>query len=322
MIQTDEDQVTLADAYKDILEQIRMFLVGNQLVLDLLIVALLSRGHILIEGTPGTAKTTIVKTIAQLSGCKFKRVQCAVDIQPADILGVRIFDQEMKQFDLRKGPIFTNFLLIDELNRLTPKTQSAFIEAMSERQVTIDGETNALNEPFFAVATQNPCEYEGTFPLIEAEKDRFMFSIPVRYLDADEELELIHRESTGSLDWDKYVEQIHPILNPATVQRLQNSVMHVGMEEPVLMYIRDIVMATRSHGDVQTGASSRASIYLIRGSRAYAALQGREYVIPDDVKKIAPFVLQHRIVLDRVAEISGITPGSVIEQILSSVEVL
>ncbi len=297
------------------------FIVGNQDLLELIFIALLSGGHILIEGVPGTAKTTLVKLVARLLGCGFGRVQCAVDTQPADIIGVRIFNSSTNAFEMRKGPIFTNVLLIDEMNRLTPKTQSAFIEAMSERQVTVDGITMPLPAPFFVVATQNPFEFEGTFPLIESQKDRFMFSHAVRHPNPEDELEVITREHTGRLDWNWYSVTLDPLTEGDRIISASGLLRNVRMEESVLRYIRDIVVATRSHQDIQLGASSRASIALVRAAKVSAVLQGRDYVIPDDVKRMALPALQHRILLSREAEIAGFAPPQVLTELLTLVEV-
>ncbi|TLM97728.1 AAA family ATPase, partial [bacterium] len=250
----------LSSIYDRIQAKLGEFVVGNQALVELIFIALMSRGHILVEGVPGTAKTTLVKAIAHLSGCQFARIQCAVDTQPADIIGVRIYNQERREFELKKGPIFSNILLIDEINRITPKSQSAFIEAMSERQVTIDGITSTLPEPFFVLATQNPYEYEGTFPLIEAQKDRFMLSHVLSHLDSDDELEIIKREHTGQLEWEAYTERLTPLLSGNDITRITMGFSPIRMEEPILRYIRDLVLASRTHSDVQLGVSARASI--------------------------------------------------------------
>jgi MoxR-like ATPase len=312
----------ISKSYTRIAEQVGKFVVGNTPLIEMIFVSMLSEGHILLEGVPGTAKTVIAKTVAALSGCDFKRIQCAVDMQPADIVGVRMYDTEQKDFVLKKGPIFSNFILVDEINRVSPRTQSAFIEAMSERQTTIDGITHPFSDPFFVIATQNPYEFEGTFPLIEAQKDRFMFSTKLRYLDADEELEIIRRESTGYLDWDAYRSAIAPVLTPPMIRRFIGTVRSVRAEEPILRYIRDIVLETRKHDDIWLGASPRASIAFVRGSKALAALSGREYVIPDDVKRIARLALPHRLILRRESDLGGVTTGEVTEDILAAVEVL
>jgi len=316
-----QDLSLLSGYYREIRDRMGDFIVGNEPLIELCMIGLLSGGHLLMEGTPGTGKTSMVKTLARLTGCEFARFQCAVDSQPADILGIRIYDQAKKDFTLRKGPIFTNFLLIDEINRLAPKTQSAFIEAMSERQATLDGITTSIRSPFIVLATQNPFEFEGTFPLIEAQKDRFMFSMTLSHLDSDGELEIIRREHSGRLDWDSYFTRLRPVMNSDVIQRLLSSVTRLHIEEPLLAYIRDLVMATRSHGDVHIGASSRASIALVRGSKALAALRERSYVIPDDIKELAPRVFMHRIILTREAEISDITSSQVIDEVLERVEV-
>jgi MoxR-like ATPase len=309
---------TLTGIIREIRGRMGDLIVGNEDLIELGVIALLSGGHILIEGLPGTAKTTVVKTLALLSESSFSRFQCAVDSQPADIIGVRIFDQVSREFILKKGPVFTNFLLIDEINRLSPKTQGAFIEAMSEHQATIDGETHPLPSPFIVFATQNPFEFEGTFPLIEAEKDRFMFSIVLGHMDGDGELEVIRREQNGTLNWDDYREQLRPVISNAVISHYSWLLKNVHMEEALMTYIRDIVLATRHHGDIRLGASSRASIAFVRGSKVRAALDGRSYVVPDDVKWLADKVLSHRVVLEKEAQISGITAEQVIRGILET----
>jgi len=303
-------------------EKLNEFIVGNQEIIDLILIALLNEGHILIEGVPGTAKTTIAKSIALISGCSFNRVQGAIDIQPADMLGVRIFDTNTKEFVLRKGPVFTNILLVDEINRINPKSQSAFIEAMSERQVTLDGITLPMQSPFFVVATQNPHEFEGTFPLVEVQRDRFMFSIRSDYMNADDELSIIKRAHAGQLHWDSFSRTITPILTPHILRHYIQVVRQVTIEEPVLQYIRDLVVATRTHPDIELGVSSRASLALVGGGKTMAALNNRTYVIPDDIKQISRAALSHRIILSRDAEIEGLTRGQVMDEIVTKVEVL
>jgi MoxR-like ATPase len=311
----------LSQTYLAINRKLAEFVVGNEQLIDLIMVAMLAEGHILIEGVPGTAKTTIAKSMAVIAGCSFNRIQGAIDLQPADMIGVRIFDQAKREFVLNKGPVFTNILLADEINRVNPKSQSAFIEAMSERQATIDGTTLPLPSPFFVIATQNPFEFEGTFPLIEAQRDRFMFNIGSAYMNEADELDIIRRVSTGHLDWDQYAATLKPLLSPDLIRHHVSVVSQVNVEEPVLQYIRNLVIATRTHPDVQLGASTRASIALVRGGKGVAALQNRTYVIPDDVKQIAKAVLTHRLILTREAEVEGLNPGSVLDDILAKVEV-
>lgn len=311
----------LARLHTAVASALSPFIVGNQDLIELILIALLAEGHILIEGLPGTAKTTIAKAIARVTGCGFARIQGAVDLQPADMIGVRIYDQQSCEFNLRKGPIFTNILLADEMNRVHPKAQSAFIEAMSERQATIDGITLPLPRPFIVIATQNSFELEGTFPLIEAQRDRFMFSIRISPLNPDEELTVIKRASDGTLTWNRFAETLRPVTSPKDLQTSIDQVSQVRMEDPVHRYIRDIIIATRNHPDIGLGASSRASIAFVKGAKGAAALAGRTYVIPDDVKKIASSVLIHRLYLTREAEIEGVRPGDILMDILSRIEV-
>jgi len=312
---------TIATAYEAIRLTTQQMVVGNLSLIEEIFISMISGGHLLIEGVPGTAKTTICKIFARLIDYDFKRVQGAVDLQPADIIGVRIYDRNKSEFILQKGPIFTNFLMVDEMNRLTPKTQSALLEAMSERQTTIDGTTYPLPDPYFAIATQNPHEAEGTFPLIESQCDRFMFSTVLAHLDAASELEILRRERAGELDWKIYRDRIAPLLSPADVAAMAATVREVRVDEAALAYMRDIVLATRSHGDIRLGASSRASIALLRGSMARAAMNNRAYVIPDDTRALAPAVLRHRILLTREAAITGVTADAVITEILETVGV-
>ena len=312
---------TIANTYEDIRLIAQQVVVGNRTLIEEIFISMISGGHLLIEGVPGTAKTTICKIIARLIDYDFKRIQGAVDLQPADIIGVRIYDRSRNEFILQKGPIFTNFLMVDEINRLTPKTQGALLEAMSERQATIDGTTYPLGDPYFVIATQNPHEAEGTFPLIEAQCDRFMFSTVLEHLDPESELEVLRRERAGELDWKVYQNRITPVLSPAEVKVMAAAVREVRVDETILGYIRDIVLATRSHGDIRLGASSRASIALLRGSMARAALNNRDYVIPDDVRALALPALRHRLLLSREAAITGVTPEAVITEIVESVGV-
>ncbi|PKL58791.1 MAG: ATPase, partial [Methanomicrobiales archaeon HGW-Methanomicrobiales-4] len=231
---------SLAGLYLTITQKLQEYIVGNQDIIRLILIALLSEGHILIEGVPGTAKTTIAKSIALITDCDFRRVQGSVDIQPSDIIGIRIYDLSSREFTLRPGPIFSNILLADELNRMNPKTQGAFIESMSERQVTIDGITMPLQDPFIVLATQNPYEMDGTFPLIEVQRDRFTFSINTSHLDPEEELTIIRRASGGQLDWKEFVGSIFPIIDKETLKKSIHSLSAIHIEDPVHRYIRDI----------------------------------------------------------------------------------
>lgn len=312
---------TIANAYEEIRLIAHQVVVANQSLIEEIFISMVSGGHLLIEGVPGTAKTTVCKIIAQLMDYEFRRVQGAVDLQPADIIGVRIYDRNRSDFVLQKGPIFTNFLMVDEMNRLTPKTQSALLEALSERQATIDGTSYPLSDAYFVIATQNPYDSEGTFPLIEAQRDRFMFSTVLSHLDREGELEILRRERAGELDWKIYRGRVAPVLGPDGIKAMAATIREIQVDEAVLTYIRDLVFATRSHSDVRLGASSRASIALLGGSRVRAALEGRTYVIPDDARALAVPALRHRILLAREAVVTGITPDMVVSEIIESVRV-
>jgi MoxR-like ATPase len=324
MITTDPETVRLNEIsrfHDAIIEKLGTYIVGNSDLLELILIALLSEGHILIEGVPGTAKTTIAKAIALATNCMFDRIQGAVDLQPADLIGVRIYDQATRTFDLRHGPIFTNILLADEINRINPKSQSAFIEAMSEQQATIDGETFRLPTPFLVIATQNPYELQGTFPLIEAQRDRFMFGLKSGHLGSEDELDLVRRASSGQLDWNTFSDSIGLNITKDGLLAMIQTVNTIRIGDPVVTYIRDIVVATRENSDIDLGASSRASIAFVRGARAKAAIAKRTYVLPDDVKAIAHEILGHRILLTREAEVEGLMPKDVIRDILGTIEV-
>jgi len=304
-----------------IIDSLGTFIVGNQNLLELVLIALLSEGHILIEGVPGTAKTTIAKAVALATNCHFNRIQGAVDLQPADLIGVRIYDQATRTFVLRPGPVFTNILLADEINRINPKSQSAFIEAMSEKQATIDGDTYNLPSPFLVIATQNPYELQGTFPLIEAQRDRFMFGLQSGHLGSEDELDLVRRASSGKLDWNDFSQSIALNITKEGLLDMIRTVRSIHIGDPVLTYIRDIIIATRENGDIDLGASSRASIAFVRGTRVKAAIAKRAYVLPDDVKALANAILNHRIVLSREAEVEGLQPKDVVRDILETIEV-
>lgn len=311
----------VVEAHRAIRESVGEFVVGNSSLVDLIMIGLLADGHVLIDGVPGTAKTTISKLIARLTGYRFSRVQGAVDVQPADIIGVRIHDAERHEFVLHRGPIFANFVMIDEINRLTPRTQSALLEAMAEHQATIDGITYPIGDPYFALATQNSLEFEGTFPLIEGQRDRFDYSATLGHLDLEHEIEILRRDRAGQLDWDAFDQRISPVLSLERIEAMSRAIRQIFVDDTILEYIGEIIVASRAHSDVQLGASSRGSLALHRGSRVHAALEGRTYVIPDDVKAMALPVLGHRLVLEREAEIGRVSVQQVVDEILETVRV-
>jgi MoxR-like ATPase len=269
----------------------------------------------MLEGVPGVAKTTIAKVFATATGLDFKRIQFVPDIMPSDITGASIFNQKSLEFDVHKGPIFTNILLVDEINRASPKIQSSLLEAMEEKQVSIDGITYRLPEPFMVIATENPIDIIGTFPLPEAQIDRFMFKLDIRYPTYDEEFNLLKSKNA---DPTRPVEKVLGRDNVATMIERVN---RVYIDDKVLEYIRDLVIASRQHDKLLLGASPRASIFLLRASKAVAALNGRDYVIPDDVKYLAPKVLNHRLILKPEFEQEGAAVNDVIEELLAKVKV-
>lgn len=308
-----------------ILDSVGRVIVGQRYLLDRILVAMLVNGHILIEGVPGLAKTKIVKCLARLIDARFQRIQFTPDLLPADLVGTLIYNPRDGGFSTRKGPIFANIVLADEINRAPAKVHSALLEAMEERQVTIGEATHDLEPLFLVLATQNPIEQEGTYPLPEAQMDRFMLKIAITYPSRDEEREVMRRAMAVDL-----VEPQAPIVHPADILRMRKLVASIHVDEKIDKYVIDLVFATRdpeSHGFadlsrfISYGASPRASINLILGARALAFLRGRAYVIPQDVKDIAPDVLRHRIIQSYEADAEGVTTDSIIARLLAETEV-
>ena len=296
-------------------------IVGQDEVVEQVLIALLTEGHALIEGVPGTAKTLLVKVLALAIGSHFGRIQFTPDLMPADVTGTNIFNMATSTFTLRHGPVFTDLLLADEINRTPPKTQAALLEAMEERQVTIDGEAHKLSPLFTVLATQNPIEYEGTYPLPEAQLDRFMLKIVVNYPSADEELRVVSNWNAGFNARRLEDVHIHPISDAAAMLSCRAQVRSVTVEDGVQQYIVSIIRGTRSAVNVSWGASPRAAVALLLCSKALAAIRGRTFVTPDDVKEIAKPVLRHRIVLRSEAEIEGTTPDQVLDEVIGSIDV-
>lgn len=300
----------------------RKVLVGQEEPFTLMLVALLAGGHVLVEGVPGTAKTLMAKTLALLIQADFKRIQFTPDLMPSDIIGTQVFETTTGTFRLRKGPIFTQILLGDEINRAPAKTQSALLEAMEEHQVTIEGQRLALPGPFFVLATQNPVEYEGTYPLPEAQLDRFLFKIQVDYAPQEVEIEVLRRYHQGFDAHQLEHTGLQPVMTPDILGRCREEINHVQVEDGIFKYITDIAQESRKSPDLLVmGGSPRASIALLLTSKVYAAMQGRNYVSPDDVKFLVRAVYRHRIILKPDVEIEGMNADAAIGRILARVDV-
>jgi len=299
-----------------IVDNVEKVIIGKREEIQLTVIALLCQGHLLIEDVPGVGKTMLARALAKSIGCTFKRIQFTPDMLPSDVTGVSVFNQKTREFEFRPGPIMAQIVLTDEINRATPKTQSALLEAMQERQVTVDGVTYPIPEPFLVLATQNPIEYEGTFPLPEAQLDRFMLRISLGYPSPEEEIAI--------LDSQQYVHPIETIGQVVDAQELleaQEKVKEVYVDPLVKEYIVDLVNATRKHSDIYLGASPRGSLALYKAGRARAAILGRDYVIPDDIKALAVAALAHRLIVSPSARIKEIDAKTVVGEILESVPV-
>lgn len=304
-----------------ILNELRKTIVGQDEVIEQVLVAILAEGHALLEGVPGTAKTLMVKTLAEIIGARFSRIQFTPDLMPSDITGTNVFNMQSSEFTLRHGPIFTDILLADEINRTPPKTQAALLEAMEERQTTIDGDRYQLSPLFTVLATENPIEYEGTYPLPEAQLDRFLLKIIIDYPQETEEREIVARWDAGFNSHHLERLDLQPLEDAAAISHCRHEVRNMRMEPGVQKYIVDIVRRTRSHPTILYGASPRASIALLLCSKALAAIRGRDFPTPDDVRDIARPVLRHRLALRAEAELEGATTDAVISDILKTIEV-
>ena len=301
---------------QEIVENVSKVIVGKKPVIERALAAVIAQGHILIEDIPGVGKTMLAKSISASVGCSFKRIQFTPDLLPSDIVGVSIYNQSTRDFQFRPGPVMAQVVLVDEINRATPKTQSALLEAMEELQVSVDGTSRILDRPFVVIATQNPVEYEGTFPLPEAQLDRFLMRISLGYPSFAEEMSVIEQqEQTHPID------ELKAVATPEDMINLQDATKNVYVDSAVREYIVSFIGATRNHEDVSLGASPRASLGMFRAVRGMAILRGRDYVIPDDVKELAYAVLAHRLILSPAARMRGVHSSQVIDGLLESVAI-
>jgi len=314
-----EQNITVNDIQafsQRLLDNLEQVIVGKRQVLELALIGLLCQGHILIEDVPGVGKTMLARSLARSLGCTFNRIQFTPDMLPSDVTGVSIFNQMTRNFEYRAGPIMAQIVLADEINRATPKTQSSLLEAMEEHQVTVDGTTHPLPEPFLVLGTQNPIEYEGTFPLPEAQLDRFLLRIRLGYPSLDDEIKIM-----GDQQFAHPITQIQPVISLEELRQMEEAVKQVYVSPAVKRYIVDLTRATRDNQDVYLGASPRGSLGLARSGQARAAIQGRDYVLPDDIKALAEYVLAHRIVINPAARLKNLTAAQIVKEILHSLPV-
>lgn len=302
---------------QQVISSVEQVFLGKREVIERLLVGLLCRGHILLEDVPGVGKTILARALAASIGGRFSRIQCTPDLVPADILGVSVYSRQDDQFHFREGPILANVVLVDEINRATPRTQSAMLEAMAEYQISVEGKRMLLPAPFFLVATENPVEFEGTFPLPEAQKDRFLLSLRVGYPDRDAEKEIVEAQRRISHP----VDDVHAVTSPEAITSMQERVVAVHVDEGVFDYVINLVTSTRGYPGVRVGVSPRGSLALYKASQALAAIRGRDFVLPDDVKSLVHGVFDKRLILSAEAMIRGTTSEDVVDRVLESVAV-
>jgi MoxR-like ATPase len=306
----------IAEVARRLRENIQKVIVGKDAVIDQTLVAVLCEGHVLLEDVPGIGKTTLARALAVSLGCSFRRIQFTPDLLPSDVTGLNWFNQKEQAFEYRPGPIMSQVVLADEINRATPRTQSSLLEAMQERQVTVDGVTRPLPRPFLVMATQNPVELEGTFPLPEAQVDRFLLRIAIGYPSEAEENAILERFRLADP-----LPDLQPVTSAEEIMRLQGERRQVRVEESVRNYIVQVARATRTHNEIELGASPRATLSLYQSAQAWAAIQGREFVLPDDVKAMAPHVLTHRLMISPQAQLRGRQPEELVAAIVETVPV-
>ncbi len=313
------DIVFINAVYEKTKNEIQKVIVGNDDLLQLILAGMFSGGHILLEGVPGVAKTLIAKLISQCMNIEFKRIQFTPDLMPSDLIGVTIFNLQKSEFIFKKGPIFSNLVLIDEINRSPSKTQAALFEAMEEKQITVDGATYDLGKPFFVIATQNPIEQEGTYKLPEAQLDRFLFKLKVTYPDLNNEIAILQRFKNDFSQ--KNVQQVNPVITASDVEKCLKIIEKIHIKDELINYIATIVHQTRSNGNLFMGASPRASMAIMKTAKAIAAMRGRDFVTPDDIQTVSYPVLNHRIILSPEKEMEGVTVDNVIKEMIKNIEV-
>lgn len=313
------DLTAFAEKIQELKQEISKVIVGQEKAIDLLLTAMLSNGHVLIEGVPGVAKTLTARLIAKLVNVQFKRVQFTPDMMPSDLLGTTVFEANTSSFNFHKGPVFTELLLVDEINRAPAKTQSALFEVMEERQVTMDGNTYKMGDFYTVIATQNPVEQEGTYKLPEAQLDRFLLKITVGYPSVEDEIAILERHQQP--EFSLALDNVSPVLSLAQLIEFRKLASSVYLETSLLRYIAELVGLTRTNKTIFLGASPRASVAIMQSAKAFALLQGRDYVTPGDIKFVAPYVLQHRIQLSAEAEMEGLDAVSVVNRLIEQVEV-
>ena len=301
---------------REIVQNVEKVIVGKTDVVELVVIALISRGHALIEDVPGVGKTMLARSVARSVGCDFQRIQFTPDLLPSDVTGVSFYNQKSSEFEFRPGPILSQIVLADEINRATPKTQSALLEAMGERQVTVEGVTHRLDEPFMVMATQNPIEYEGTFPLPEAQLDRFFLRVRVGYPTLAQEIAILNSQILA-----EPIDELTPVANPGDIIKLQNVARNVYVHDLIKEYIVALTNATRDHQDASLGVSPRASLALMRGAQSRSMIDGRDFVSPDDVKSIARAVMSHRLIISPAARMRGVVGEDLVGEVLDSVPV-
>jgi MoxR-like ATPase len=301
---------------REIVQNVEKVIVGKTDVVELVVIALISRGHALIEDVPGVGKTMLARSVARSVGCDFQRIQFTPDLLPSDVTGVSFYNQKNSEFEFRPGPILSQIVLADEINRATPKTQSALLEAMAERQVTVEGVTHRLQDPFMVMATQNPIEYEGTFPLPEAQLDRFFLRVRVGYPTLEQEIAILDSQILA-----EPIDELTSVANPADIVQLQNAARNVYVHDLIKEYIVALTNATRDHQDASLGVSPRASLALMRGAQSRSMIDGRDFVSPDDVKSIARAVMSHRLIISPAARMRGVVGEDLVGEVLDSVPV-